>query len=94
MGKRFDLFMKNPWWKKLYDEAPSDECREYLRRSFESSTVKYERPLQLAKQDYQYLYDHAEGGYYRAALKRRLAAFDKQDELSALEKGDSENEKE
>jgi len=94
VGKRFDLFMKNPWWKKLYDEAPSDELREHLRRSFENSAIKYDRPVQLTKQDYQYLYDHAEGGYYRTFLKRKIAGFDNQDQKPAEKKEEQNDEKE
>ena len=30
-----DCFMKNAYWKYVYEEAPSDECREYYRIMFE-----------------------------------------------------------
>ena len=33
--KAFDYFMENPYWKTLYEKAPSDECREYYRIMFE-----------------------------------------------------------
>ena len=31
----FDLFMENPYWKCVYEKAPSDECKEYYRIMFE-----------------------------------------------------------
>ena len=34
MEKAFKAFMKNPGWKHEYDNAPSEECREYLRNSY------------------------------------------------------------
>ena len=35
MGKGFDTFMENPFWRCIYEKAPSDECREYYRLMFE-----------------------------------------------------------
>ena len=26
--------IKNPYWKKEYDEAPSDECKDYLKFTY------------------------------------------------------------
>ena len=87
----FDLFMHNPWWRKLYEEAPSDELREHLRRSFEYSfamicveedaaeRTEDESPVYLSKGDYLYLYDHAEGGCYRAFLRNQIERFDKEE---------------
>ena len=31
----FDSFMKNPYWKCVYEKAPSDECKEYYKLMFE-----------------------------------------------------------
>ena len=31
----FDCFMENPYWKSVYENAPSNECREYYRIMFE-----------------------------------------------------------
>ena len=33
--KNFDCFMANPYWKSVYEDAPSDECKEYFRIMFE-----------------------------------------------------------
>ncbi|MCR4723738.1 MAG: hypothetical protein K5629_08215 [Eubacteriales bacterium] len=33
--KIFDLFMENPYWKSVYEKAPSNECKEYYRIMFE-----------------------------------------------------------
>ena len=82
MGKGFDTFMANPYWKRIYEEAPSEALKEYLRQSFEySATCKEDSdavPLKLTKQDYQYLYDHAEGCYYRSILRKMIAKFDEE----------------
>lgn len=40
--KSFEAFMKNPSWKRIYDGAPSDACKEYYRYVFYSS--KYYDP--------------------------------------------------
>ena len=37
MGKGFDTFMENPYWKGVYENAPSDELREYYRIMFDAS---------------------------------------------------------
>ena len=35
MGRVFDLFMENPYWKCVYEKAPSEECKEYYKIMFE-----------------------------------------------------------
>ena len=37
MGKGFDTFMSNPYWRKTYEEAPSDYLRDYFRVMFDIS---------------------------------------------------------
>ena len=37
MGKGFDTFMENPYWKKVYEGAPSKELKEYYRIRFDTS---------------------------------------------------------
>ena len=84
MGKGFDTFMDNPYWKRIYDEAPSDELREYYRIMFDhSSFVNGATPLDeaalkrldeiiLLKEDIEYLKLYAgiaqAEGYYQKAL--------------------------
>ena len=37
MGKGFNTFMANPYWKRIYEEAPSAELKEYYRIRFDIS---------------------------------------------------------
>lgn len=34
MEKAFQAFMKNPAYKKIYDNAPSEECKKYYRYEY------------------------------------------------------------
>lgn len=37
MGKGFDTFMENPYWRKIYEEAPGENLKEYYRIMFDTS---------------------------------------------------------
>ena len=37
MGKGFDTFMENPYWRKQYEDAPSENLKEYYRIVFDTS---------------------------------------------------------
>ena len=37
MKAAMELFMKNDFWREVYENAPSENCREYFRQSFYSS---------------------------------------------------------
>ena len=37
MGKGFDTFMANPYWRRIYEEAPGEYLKEYYRIMFDSS---------------------------------------------------------
>lgn len=91
MGRGFNKFMANPYWRKLYEEAPSDELREFLRHRFEYTVSgrhsKSNGPLRLTSRDWRYLYDHAEGGAYRAFLKKAIANAERK-EAEQREKGE------
>jgi hypothetical protein len=41
-SKALEAYLKNPYWKGQYENAPSEECKEYLLYTFCSS--KYEGP--------------------------------------------------
>ncbi len=55
----FDLFMNNPYWRGVYEDAPSDTLKEYYRRSFEESgswilgmdIPIYDTKVELTKED-------------------------------------------
>lgn len=37
MKATMDVYMRNEYWKEVYENAPSDQCREYFRLGFYSS---------------------------------------------------------
>lgn len=37
MGKGFDTFMANPYWRKIYEQAPGEHLKEYYRIMFDTS---------------------------------------------------------
>lgn len=37
MGKGFDTFMENEYWKGVYDSSPSEDLKEYYRIMFDES---------------------------------------------------------
>ena len=73
MGRNFDHFMENDYWKSIYDNAPSEELREYYRIMFEcysfdtdendidGKEAADERLMEiiLTRQDAEYILAHA-----------------------------------
>ena len=37
MGRGFDTFMENPYWRRIYEEAPGENLKEYYRIMFDIS---------------------------------------------------------
>lgn len=37
MGRGFDTFMENPYWRGIYEEAPGENLKEYYRIMFDIS---------------------------------------------------------
>ena len=86
MGKGFDVFMENPYWRKVYEEAPNERLRDYYRIRFDMSTFvmgpeyrdeEAERKLKeliLYKSDIQYIKRFAGSGiawhYYQRAIQK------------------------
>ncbi len=74
MGKGFDTFMENPYWRKIYEDAPSDKLKEYYRIRYDASGFvngepidvdeKLERIL-LSKEEIQYIQKFAGNGQAR-----------------------------
>lgn len=84
MGKGFDQFMENPYWRGVYEGAPSEDLREYYRivfdiRSFvpcapsevEEGQARLEG-LWLDQADVRYLLDHAGMNQARAFYRKCL----------------------
>lgn len=76
-------FLANPYWKKYYDEAPSEECKEYIKWIFICSDVaelpeEYDKQLKSAEEnlyysDLEYLIEHEENAMARSYFKKKLA---------------------
>lgn len=88
MGKGFDTFMQNPYYKEQYDNAPSEALKRYFELTWDRSKwvmgedydgekeAEELRKLNLMKSDVEYLAQFAVGGPQKAAYKKWLAAFD------------------
>ncbi len=84
----FEIFMLNPYWKRIYEQAPSEELREYYRVMFNTSLFLYgedakrypERELlktiMLSRDDVVYLLDHAGMAVAKIKYSRILAELD------------------
>ena len=71
MGKGFDIFMENPYWRKIYEEAPGEDLKEYYRIMFDTSPFVVNsrfrdeeaetrlKELWISKEELVYLRDHA-----------------------------------
>ena len=71
MGKGFDTFMENPYWRRVYEEAPGEYLKEYYRIMFDNSPFvmgssyrdeKAEEQLDdlwISKDELEYLLKHA-----------------------------------
>jgi len=81
--KVFRRFLANPYWKKYYDEAPSKECKEYIKWVFICSDEE-ETPEENLKQmkeaeeklfvtDFEYLYEREENQQAKSVYKKKLA---------------------
>lgn len=91
-GKGFSTFMKNPYWKNVYENAPSEELKEYYRIRFEISPFvmgddyhdaekeKRLKELSLSKEDIQYIQKYAGSGqarsYYEKAIQRLSGEYE------------------
>ena len=91
MEKAFEAFMKNPAWKREYDNAPSEECKEYLRNSYYYS--KYYDPdagdadelmetirkqeKKLSVDDWKYLRDRGGNSPFAGYCDEMIAALQK-----------------
>ena len=92
MGKGFDTFMENPYWRRIYEEAPSERLKEYYRLRYDKSRFvmgaeyrdeEAERKLEgliLYKSDIQYIQRNAGSGmarhYYEGAIQKLAGEFE------------------
>ena len=92
MGKGFDTFMANPYWRRIYEEAPSEELKEYYRIRYDTSPfvmgkdhcdkeaeARLEK-LPLSKTDIEYIRRYAGSGmarrYYDRCIQRLTGEYE------------------
>lgn len=85
MGKGFEIFMKNDYWKEQYKNAPTDNLKEYYEMVFETSPfvvgdnvdvklVKRAKELckMFGKEEVEYLAKYAVGGQEKVFYRKWL----------------------
>lgn len=83
----FDLFMENPYWKSIYNNAPSEELKEYYQLMFEYKSFDSKDPLPpeveerlkelwLTKEDLNYLIEKAGMPQAKIHYARCIQAID------------------
>ncbi len=79
MGKGFDTFMDNPYWKRIYDEAPTERLKDYYRIRYDASDFVNDEPVDvdeeleripLSKEEIQYIQRFAGNGQARHYYQR------------------------
>lgn len=89
MGKGFDLFMRNPYYRQMYENAPTERLKQCLKREWDESpfvtgdvsaleAVEPTTSTKLDKNEVEYLAKFAVGGAEKAFYKKWLSQFDKQ----------------
>ncbi|MBR6008026.1 MAG: hypothetical protein IK056_02945 [Clostridia bacterium] len=78
---RFELFMRNPYYRNMYKNAPTEKLRRYFRRAWGDPTYVYDEneDTHLSKPEVEYLAQFAAGGMLKAFFKVLLARFDQTD---------------
>ncbi|MBR3377152.1 MAG: hypothetical protein IKG44_05690 [Mogibacterium sp.] len=92
MGKGFDAFMENPYWRKIYEEAPGEHLKEYYRIMFETSPFVMGddyldevaearlKELWISKGELEYLKEHSGIAQARAFYQRCIDKLNEEDE--------------
>jgi len=91
-NKGFSTFMNNPYWKSIYENAPSRELREFYKIRFETSPFvmgddfhdaekeKRMKELTLSKKDIQYIQKYAGSErakrFYQKAIDKLSGEYD------------------
>ena len=82
--KALEQFLKNDYWKEYYDTAPSDECREYIKREFvgsiypdagEEGNARALEPT-LSADDWRHLLKYAGNNMFRPYCKKKIAELE------------------
>lgn len=90
MGKGFDLFMRNPYWRKIYEEAPTERLKEYWRLTFEVDGSNFRNPRRrrqldkvdavLTVEELRYLLEVSGNGHERRILRKRIERMEREAE--------------
>jgi len=92
MGKGFDTFMENPYWRRIYEEAPGENLKEYYRIMFDTSPFITENnymdertetqldKLWISRKELEYLLRYAGTGRAKIFYKKCIETLKKVDE--------------
>lgn len=87
MGKGFEEFMKNPFYREQYEKAPTKNLRRYYELSWDSSPFvmgdDYDaskenaelKKITFTKEEVEYLAKYAVGGQQKAFFKKWVESF-------------------
>ena len=80
-------WLENPYWKKYYEEAPSDSCRQYIALDFRYSDTEDEEVAEamdalletLRAEDLRHLAAYAGNNPQKAAFLKRAEELEKRE---------------
>ncbi len=86
MNQAFEAFMKNPAWKKRYDDAPSEACKDYWKYIFyyskffdpdaddadEFDEIQEEYAKKLSLEDWEYMKVSTGNGPFRKVCNDKI----------------------
>ena len=84
MEKTLVAWLKNPSWRKYYEEAPSEKCREVIALEFLYSDGEEEEVLErmerleeeLEVEDWKYLYKYCGNNPRKKAIHDRIVKME------------------
>ena len=92
MGRGFDTFMENPYWRRIYEEAPGENLKEYYRIMFDISPFVIEDnsndktaetqldDLWISRDELEYLLKHANTAQAKLFYKKCIETLNEADE--------------
>ena len=87
MSEALKEWLENPTWRKYYEEAPSEKCREYIALEFQYSDTEDEEIAEemdalletLKAEDLRHLAAYAGNNPQKAAFLKRAEELEKRD---------------
>ncbi len=79
MKNRFEIFMPYPYYREMYENAPTERLKRWFRRTWgETATEPSNNPdTPLTREEVEYLAKYAVGGMEKAFFKKLLSNFTK-----------------